>query len=294
MNDDQFSLASAYLDGDLTADERARVESEPELLALVDRLRVLAADVGTVEPPDAGRRDRAINAALAVFDEAPEANGVVTRESSVAPLPVRRSVAAQWLSVAAMVLVVGVLGTVAFSALSGRTGNDTDDGVDGTASQMADNESVRRSVTDDGGVAESMSDAAPADMGDDPFALSPAQAPDGADDAADDADADADADAGIATASAIMRSPADLADFAGSMLDTASRADDGGSSTDSPCPGTGDVVGFGVYGDRPVFVTVGADPVEPFVTLAPGAIIVSAVDTATCDVAAQTVLDQGD
>ena len=39
MNDDLTLLASAYLDGDVTADERARVESDPQLLGEVERLR---------------------------------------------------------------------------------------------------------------------------------------------------------------------------------------------------------------------------------------------------------------
>ena len=43
MNDDLIILASAYLDGDVTADERAQVESSPELLAEVDRLRTVRA-----------------------------------------------------------------------------------------------------------------------------------------------------------------------------------------------------------------------------------------------------------
>ena len=43
MADDQqpdaAELASAYLDGEATADERARVEADPILLAEVERLR---------------------------------------------------------------------------------------------------------------------------------------------------------------------------------------------------------------------------------------------------------------
>ena len=39
MNDDLTLLASAYLDGDVTADVRARVEADASLLAEVERLR---------------------------------------------------------------------------------------------------------------------------------------------------------------------------------------------------------------------------------------------------------------
>ena len=50
MNDDLTLLASAYLDGDVTADERARVENDAEVLAEVDRLRSARALLGDVEP----------------------------------------------------------------------------------------------------------------------------------------------------------------------------------------------------------------------------------------------------
>ena len=44
MNDDDLTiLASAYLDGDVTADERAQVEASDELLLEVDRLRTVRA-----------------------------------------------------------------------------------------------------------------------------------------------------------------------------------------------------------------------------------------------------------
>jgi hypothetical protein len=294
MNDEQLFLASAYLDGDLTADERARVESEPELLALVDRLRVLAADVGAVEAPDAGRRELALSAALAAFDDTRELGGAGGLPESVVPL--RRSVANRWLSVAAALLVVGVLGTVAFGALSGRTGVDTDDGVDGAASQMAIDDDASRSAAslDPAGVAES--EAVAEDMSESDTAL--VQAPDAGDSGnGDSGDGDSgDGDSGIASASATMRTADDLAVFASELLAgvaPADRTDDTGG-IEPPCPGAGEVVGLGLYRDRPVYVTVGAEPVEPTITLAPGALIVSAVDTSTCAVAAQTVLDQGD
>ena len=62
-------LASAYLDGEATPDERARVEGDPALLAEVERLRAVAAAVAEVPAPSADRRDAAVAAALAAFDE---------------------------------------------------------------------------------------------------------------------------------------------------------------------------------------------------------------------------------
>ena len=50
MNDDLTLLASAYLDGDVTADERARVEADPELIAEVERLRYVKVLLADTEP----------------------------------------------------------------------------------------------------------------------------------------------------------------------------------------------------------------------------------------------------
>ena len=41
MNDDQRLLANAYLDGEVSADERARAEADPEVVAEVARLRAV-------------------------------------------------------------------------------------------------------------------------------------------------------------------------------------------------------------------------------------------------------------
>ena len=68
MNDEQQLLASAYLDGALTDEERARAEADPEVMAAVERLGELRRALAAVEPPDRARRDAAINAALEVFD----------------------------------------------------------------------------------------------------------------------------------------------------------------------------------------------------------------------------------
>ena len=73
MNDDELlhlnELASAYLDGDVTAAERARVESSPELQSLVatfGRLRGVLADAPVVA---AGTREAAFLAAFAQLDD---------------------------------------------------------------------------------------------------------------------------------------------------------------------------------------------------------------------------------
>jgi hypothetical protein len=62
---DQDELVSAYLDGEVTAAERAQVEADPVLLARVEELRVvLDALAEPVIPPATAERDAAITAAL--------------------------------------------------------------------------------------------------------------------------------------------------------------------------------------------------------------------------------------
>src|SRR4051794_18078268 len=65
MTDDQLLLANAYVDDDLDAAERARAESDAEVMAEVSRLRATIAALRDVEPPDPARRDAALAAAMA-------------------------------------------------------------------------------------------------------------------------------------------------------------------------------------------------------------------------------------
>ncbi len=64
-------LISAYLDGEATADERARVEADPSLLAEVERMGALSARMVAIDDPgvaDPFTRRRHLGAALAAFD----------------------------------------------------------------------------------------------------------------------------------------------------------------------------------------------------------------------------------
>lgn len=64
---DQDELASAYLDGEANADERARVEGDPRLLARVDELRgVREALSAPVTLPTEAERDAMVTAAAGV------------------------------------------------------------------------------------------------------------------------------------------------------------------------------------------------------------------------------------
>lgn len=83
-DEDALLAVSALLDGTASAEDVARVESDPALRALLDDLRVLRAEVADVPPPPAATRDAAIAGALAVFDEvhAPTTTDTVAAHTS--------------------------------------------------------------------------------------------------------------------------------------------------------------------------------------------------------------------
>jgi hypothetical protein len=117
-------LASAYVDGEATPDEVARVDADPTLLARVAELRTVAAAVAEpVDPPPAEVRDAHIAAALAAADEPAERTGApadLAAERAERDRHRRRLVA---LSVAAAVLVA-VIAVPLLARLGG--GGDTE------------------------------------------------------------------------------------------------------------------------------------------------------------------------
>ena len=72
MTDDPTSLASAYLDGDLDAADRARVESTPELLVEVDRLRQVRAVLADLPEASISARERHLAKAFDAWERLPE------------------------------------------------------------------------------------------------------------------------------------------------------------------------------------------------------------------------------
>lgn len=115
MNDDQFFLANAYLDGELSAEERAVAESDPDVMSAVAELRAVQELVGGVEAASDATRDTAIAAAMTHF--APSVGTTAT------PVAARRP-AVRYLAVAAGVLGVGLLG-VAIANLGTSSGDDS-------------------------------------------------------------------------------------------------------------------------------------------------------------------------
>lgn len=111
-SDEHLLLASAYVDGELTADERARAEADPVVMSIVEELRGVRHQLAVAAPPDEPRRDAAIAAALAAVPPIPSL-AARRRARWMAPLAA---------AAAAVVLVVG--GAVVVL----QSGDDDDDG----------------------------------------------------------------------------------------------------------------------------------------------------------------------
>ena len=113
----QHELASAYLDGMASPAERAQVEASPQLQALVASFTGMQARVAEVPPAAANTREAAFVAAFAEFEApalAPAAAG-----AAIIALNSKRRWARPVLSIAAAVLLVGVIGVAAKGGLSG-------------------------------------------------------------------------------------------------------------------------------------------------------------------------------
>lgn len=134
MNDEQFFLANAYLDGELTVEERAIADADPEVMAAVEELRALQALVRDVDPPSSATRDAAMAAAMAAFVATDTA---APRDRRVPdPIPFRpRPSYAKYLAVAAGVLGVGLFGVAVVNL---DTGGDDDSADESAAEEPAD------------------------------------------------------------------------------------------------------------------------------------------------------------
>ncbi|HEX6658343.1 MAG TPA: hypothetical protein VF065_09700 [Ilumatobacter sp.] len=134
MTDDFSLLASTYLDGDATPDERARVEADASLLAEVQRLRNARArmlDARWFERPGDAAREATIAAALDAWDalETGPVGASARSQPAVGRSRVvsfeRRRAYTRWLTAAAAVAAVAALGVVV--AQSDGGGGDDDE-----------------------------------------------------------------------------------------------------------------------------------------------------------------------
>ncbi len=126
MNDDLNLLASAYLDGDATADERALVEAEPELLAQVEQFRLVRALLADTEPSSISVRESLLSNALDAWDRVPEAERTGLRDSTPISLADRRRATAnRRLLAAAAAIVIVLAGGIVLQVVSSGGNDDT-------------------------------------------------------------------------------------------------------------------------------------------------------------------------
>ena len=104
-------LASAHLDGVTSPEEAARVGADPALQARVEELRVVRTALGEVPAVDSVRRDAAIAAALAAFEEEGAERDTIAAPAAVTPLATRRlsPTTVRVLSAAAVVAILALL-----------------------------------------------------------------------------------------------------------------------------------------------------------------------------------------
>ena len=154
MSDEELplsaELASAYLDGELDATERAAAAADPDVMQAVASIARVRAALGEVAPVVASTKTAAIAAALAEFDALH-----ATAEPVVAPVAVatvismqaRRQRAYRALTRVAAVLVVGVVVVTALKALGG--GESKDSATSATAFQPAATEAPQLKIAAD-------------------------------------------------------------------------------------------------------------------------------------------------
>lgn len=110
MNEEQISLANAYVDDELSDDERLLAEADPVVMAEVDALHTLRGRLRDIETPSPATREAAIRAALAEFRADADAPEPVTEQTVVPYRP--RPAYGRVLAIAAAVVGIGVLGVV--------------------------------------------------------------------------------------------------------------------------------------------------------------------------------------
>ncbi|PIE31489.1 MAG: hypothetical protein CSA55_05620 [Ilumatobacter coccineus] len=125
MNDDQLFLANAYLDNDLSSEERARAEADPVVMTEVAQMRRVQDQLRAVPKPDTDRREAILGAALATYAPPPSA-ATDAEPAPVIAFPQRWS---RVLQLAAAIVVVAALGVVVLRVLAGPMGSSDGDAV---------------------------------------------------------------------------------------------------------------------------------------------------------------------
>ena len=170
---DDAGLASAYLDDELEADERARVEADDGLMVQVARLRDVRALLGDVEPAAISVRERQLATALDAWDRLPagERSGDATPRSigragadvdgagaaaaasiatpSTRRARARRPVSTAWMGVAAAAMLVVAGGAVVWQSMDDDDATEVSfDDASESADQSADAAATDEAVED--------------------------------------------------------------------------------------------------------------------------------------------------
>jgi hypothetical protein len=116
---DRAELASAYLDGDLSADERARADADPATMALVDSYRSLHTTLADVPPASMSDRAAALAAGLSEYD----ALAPMRRLTPLSELEPRSHHRNRWVLGAAASIVV-LIAVIAIAASGGSSNNN--------------------------------------------------------------------------------------------------------------------------------------------------------------------------
>jgi|1185.fasta_scaffold11291_3 hypothetical protein len=168
MSDDQVptraELASAYLDGDLEADQRAMVESDADAMAMVESFGRVRAELNSYEPVDDASRSAAVAAALAEFDtrrnviDDPAAATVPTSgQATVTALHSRRARGHRVLAGVAAAAVVAIVGIAAINA--SKDNGDNTFSAAGSSEQTAEVPQIK--IAADPAAADASGTAAP-------------------------------------------------------------------------------------------------------------------------------------
>lgn len=134
MNDDQYFLANAYHDGELTGDDLRIAEADPDVMSEVERLRSVQSLMRNTDAPSATVRAAAIAAAMAEFavvtrtattNDGNEINSPLTN-ANVITIKRDRPAYSRYLGVAAALAAIGVAGLVVAGAIGGGSDESSD------------------------------------------------------------------------------------------------------------------------------------------------------------------------
>lgn len=124
--------ASAYLDGELEATERAAAGADPEVMSAVDSLARVRAALTKIGPVSVIAKDAAIAAALSEFDALQPTSGEPPRTAVAAKVTSLQSRRMRTYRVVTGVAAAAIIGVVAVAALNSSGGGDSDQSTSGT------------------------------------------------------------------------------------------------------------------------------------------------------------------